>query len=684
MVGWEGMGIGDIDGDGDTDLIAAGEWIEAPSNPRSGSFVRHTISSGWPSDTTAVTGDINLDGRPDVVFAGQHARRKFAWYEGPADPRTGIWIEHVVDGNMGSHKVNLGDMNKDGRMDIVAGLELAELAVYTQQAGGTFTKQTLSTQGIHNQRIGDVDGDGDPEIFGANYLGNPPVTLWQNTTATSTTDTTPPSTPTNLNATAASATRINLSWTGSSDNVGVAGYRVYRGGVVVASPTGTSFADTGLNASTTYTYRVSAVDAADNESPQSAQASATTQSADTTSPVISGVSATNITTSSATITWTTNEASNTQVDYGTTASYGQSTAVNTAMVTTHSVNLSNLSADTIYHYRVKSRDQAGNLATSGDFTFRTAASVPADTTPPVISGASATNITTSSATITWTTNEASNTQVDYGTTASYGQSTAVNTAMVTTHSVNLSNLSADTIYHYRVKSRDQAGNLATSGDFTFTTVASAPPPVSGLLGYWQLNEGSGSVASDSAGGGTGTLMNGPVWTAGHDGGGLALDGSNDYVALPNLDVSGSEITIAAWVRFSNLPGGVDQRIISKAVDASEQGHYWMIGQIGNRLRFRLKAGGTTTTLIANSGDLAVNTWYHVAAVYDGSTMRLYLNGVQVGSVAKTGTLAQNASVAVNIGRNPEGLNHFSGTLDEVRIYNQSLTATEITAVMQNQ
>src|SRR6185295_7908674 len=106
---------------------------------------------------------------------------------------------------------------------------------------------------------------------------------------------------------------------------------------------------------------------------------------DTTPPVISAVGATAITTNGATIGWTTNEAADTQVEYGTTTAYGSSTTLNTALVTTHAQTLSGLAPNTPYHYRVKSRDGATNLATSGDFTFTTAAP---DTTPPVISGVS--------------------------------------------------------------------------------------------------------------------------------------------------------------------------------------------------------------------------------------------------------------------------------------------------------
>lgn len=99
---------------------------------------------------------------------------------------------------------------------------------------------------------------------------------------------------------------------------------------------------------------------------------------------------------------------------------------------------------------------------------------PPDTTPPVISNIQASGITTSAATITWTTDEASNSVVEYGLTASYGSSVS-NANNVTTHSIPLTGLNANTLYHYRVKSTDGAGNPATSADNTFQTL---PLPVS--------------------------------------------------------------------------------------------------------------------------------------------------------------------------------------------------------------
>src|SRR5207302_8174311 len=98
-------------------------------------------------------------------------------------------------------------------------------------------------------------------------------------------DATAPSVPTNLSATAASSSQINLSWTASTDNVGVTGYKIFRGGAQIATVTGTTYQNTGLTASTTYPYTASTYDATDNTPAQSTEASATTQAAaDTTTP----------------------------------------------------------------------------------------------------------------------------------------------------------------------------------------------------------------------------------------------------------------------------------------------------------------------------------------------------------------------------------------------------------------
>lgn len=105
-----------------------------------------------------------------------------------------------------------------------------------------------------------------------------------------------------------------------------------------------------------------------------------------------------------------------------------------------------------------------------------------DTTPPVISGVTAASLTVSGAAILWSTNEPSDSLVRYGLTPGYGASSPLEGSLSVAHSVALGGLQADTLYHYRVESRDAAGNLSVSRDFTFTTLAAGDvtPPVVGV------------------------------------------------------------------------------------------------------------------------------------------------------------------------------------------------------------
>jgi RHS repeat-associated protein len=113
----------------------------------------------------------------------------------------------------------------------------------------------------------------------------------------------------------------------------------------------------------------------------------------------------------------------------------------------------------------------GNSSPANTMVNNIRLEVETDTTAPVISNVAAGSITTTSATITWTTNENSDSQVEYGPTTAYGKSTTLNPARVTAHSQGLSGLTPGTLYHYQVKSKDAAGNLATSADFSFTTLS---------------------------------------------------------------------------------------------------------------------------------------------------------------------------------------------------------------------
>ena len=224
-----------------------------------------------------------------------------------------------------------------------------------------------------------------------------------------------------------------------------------------------------MTSNTLYHYRVRSRDASANERISSDATFTTT--ADTVPPVISAVAASPAA-QGATITWTTDEASTSQVEYGLTTAYGSTTALDSALVTSHTVSVSGLAQGTLYHFRVRSRDASGNERISSDATFTTVG----DTVPPVISAVAAAPAV-QGATITWTTDEASTSQVDYGLTTAYGSTTALDSAQVTSHTVTLSGLTSNTLYHYRVRSRDASGNERISSDATFITTGDTVPPV---------------------------------------------------------------------------------------------------------------------------------------------------------------------------------------------------------------
>ncbi len=183
--------------------------------------------------------------------------------------------------------------------------------------------------------------------------------------------------------------------------------------------------------------------------------------------MISNVGVSGITSTSVTITWTTNTPADSEVDYGLTTSYSRYPWVVPGLVTAHTVTVAPLAPNTLYHFRVRSIDASGNEGISGDSTFTTGA----DQSPPFFSAISPSFVMSNEATITWTTSSPADSQVDYGTTTSYGSSTSLDTSMVTAHSQTLNGLVPGTLYHYRVKSRDGMGNLSMSADSTFTTAA---------------------------------------------------------------------------------------------------------------------------------------------------------------------------------------------------------------------
>src|SRR5882762_8362260 len=205
-------------------------------------------------------------------------------------------------------------------------------------------------------------------------------------------DTMPPSAPANLAVMSASSTQVNLSWTASTDNVGVTGYMVERcqgaacsNFAQIATPTTTTFNDAGLIASTSYSYRVRANDAANNPSPYSSTATGSTMAGPDTIPPSAPINlaATAVSDTQINLVWTASTDNVGVIGYMVERCQGAACSnfvqISTSTATTFSDT--GLTGTTSYSYRVRATDAAGNLS-SYSSTGTASTPAPPDTTPP--------------------------------------------------------------------------------------------------------------------------------------------------------------------------------------------------------------------------------------------------------------------------------------------------------------
>jgi len=201
----------------------------------------------------------------------------------------------------------------------------------------------------------------------------------------------------------------------------------------------------------------------------------------------------------------------------------------------------------------------------------------------------------------------------------------------------------------------------------------------GLVGYWRLNQNSGTRAFDESGAGNdATLFNmdpGSDWVSGRAGNGLDFDGSDDY-----LDCGGSnafelnQITIACWV--NSTESAAYRQLVCKNQGAGMNSYYLSL----NNLRPAVFLGGTS-----NEGwhqaftSLTPGQWHHVAFTYDGNRVIIYIDGSADRVISPvTGTVNPNSGTPVWIGsRSDIAGREFDGVLDDVRIYNRPLRSSEI-------
>lgn len=202
----------------------------------------------------------------------------------------------------------------------------------------------------------------------------------------------------------------------------------------------------------------------------------------------------------------------------------------------------------------------------------------------------------------------------------------------------------------------------------------------GLIAYWKFDEAKGNVISDYSGNNNqGMSVNDPSWTQGKIGGGLNLDGQNDYVEAP-ITINWPQLTVTVWFKPLDLTGaggmGNPRIICNSHTDIDNKGFQLRFDR-GGANGFVDVGNGKDHARVRWERQLEIGKWYFYALTYDGSQLRAYLNGSLLGSTSFTGNIAAS-QWPVNIGRNPVyNGDYFTGIVDEVRIYKRSLSPQEI-------
>jgi chitodextrinase len=354
------------------------------------------------------------------------------------------------------------------RIERCQGNGCSNFAQIASPTGTTFNDTNLTSSTSYSYRVRATDTAGN-------------LSTYSNTScATTQSDTTPPSVPANLTATAASSSQINLSWSASTDNAGVTGYRVERcqgAGCLnfaqIATPSGTTFNDSGLALSTSYSYRVRATDAAGNLSSYSSISSATTKG-DTSPPSApANLAAAAASSTQINLSWTASTDNVGVTGYRVERCQGSgcSSFAQIATPSGTTFNDTSLALSTSYSYRVRAADAAGNLSAYSNIW---SANTQGDTTPP-------------SAPANLTATAASSTQINLSWNAStdnvgvtgyrvercqgIGCSSFAQIATLAGTAFNDTSLTPSTTYSYRVRASDSAGNLSV---YSNTATAATP------------------------------------------------------------------------------------------------------------------------------------------------------------------------------------------------------------------
>ena len=220
------------------------------------------------------------------------------------------------------------------------------------------------------------------------------------------------------------------------------------------------------------------------------------------------------------------------------------------------------------------------------------------------------------------------------------------------------------------------GNAAASNGSSITNtfireIDGAQP----VKGSWHLDEGSGTLAYDSSGNNNNGTLNNCTWVDGKFKKALDFDGSTSYVQASSLNVS--YLTIAAWVKWDQFFADSRGHAVVSNSNLAADGYmlYQNTSSPYNKIKTFVYA--SSLTMLTSVATLNTGTWYHVAVTYDGSALKLYINGSLDTQVAGSGTIGATTNPLLFGSTYTTDGGKFDGQIDEIHIFNRALSAQEI-------
>ncbi|MFC1997288.1 FG-GAP-like repeat-containing protein [Chloroflexota bacterium] len=621
-------------------------WYENDGN---GAFQTRLLDGSLEGAYPAHVGDVDLDGHIDILAAGYLADT-FVWYQNDG---SGGFMRHDIDTTAdGAHSIVTGDMDKDGDIDLLtSNQDAGSIAWYENDGSNNFTQHIIDSSAVGAKRAeyADIDGDGDMDVFSASYFAR--EVAWHEN------DGSQGFTKHIITGSAVGAYYVSPADINGDGNIDVfSASKVDETIAWYENLGGGSFIEHIITTNAHGARTVIAVDVdADGD--------------------LDAVSAS---VDDNTVAWYENDGSGDFTTHGIDLRIAGAYGLTTADMDNDG-DLDVLSAardayEAAIHAQIKAHQvtlEVGGSVVIDDSVLLTVDSddLPADliytiTDPPTL-GELVLNGVPIPAGGTLTQEDINSGSLAY-----------VHNGVDATRDG----------FSFTVQDGGENGVRPAAGTFSFIFPNSGDAVV-----QLALDEGAGTLAEDTSGlGNDGTLVNGGVYEADSGNGSafsVRFDGVDDRIELDPVDVNGTGLTLAAWFKADSFPGqSNDPRLISKASGLDADAHVFMLSTTLSdsqiRLRGRVRVDRTTSTLVAPVGDLLTGAWQHAAMTYDGTTLRLYLDGVEIASEPLSGAVDVEPLMPLAVGGQPVGAGErpFDGLLDDVRILQRALSASEITAL----